>query len=228
MTEEFETHLKAGDAVFGARITPRTPEAVRARGDRLLRRRRIATVLGAVAAVSAIAGGVLAVVGPSRGTAPPASATTDGTTAVPSQAASPTQGGATQVPPNAPTTTPPSTAAAPCRSLVVPQPVKDAVTQAYRRSQQDLEHITPAKGSFYYGTCGDTAYAATRFEPTPGATLGEQVQLQDAGGQEKYFTKTPGGRWTYVAGDGLPRDPRGCTAIPQIPSDLARLWADCK
>ncbi|MFJ9539763.1 hypothetical protein ACIRPX_21175 [Streptomyces sp. NPDC101225] len=227
MTEEFDTVLKAGDAEFAARITPRSAEAVRARGDRLLRRRRIATVAAAVAVVAAVGGGVLTVVGPSRGTAPPASATTDATTAAPSRTPGPTRG-ATQVPPSAPATTPPSTAAASCRSLVVPQSVKDAVTQAYRRSQQGLQHITPAKGSFYYGTCGDTAYAASRFDPTAGAVLGEQVQLQDEGGQEKYFTKAPDGQWTYVATDGFPRDPRGCAAIPQIPSDLARAWADCK
>ncbi|MFR0357498.1 hypothetical protein [Streptomyces sediminimaris] len=232
MTEDFETRFKTGDAEFGARITPPPAQTVRARGDRLLRRRRIATTMAAVAVVAAVAGGALSVVGPSRGTAPPASATTSGTTADPAPAPSPTRG-VTGAPPTAATSTHPgtthsATTAASCRSLVVPQSVKDAVTQAYRRSQQGLTHIAPVKGTFYYGSCGDTAYAATRFDPTAGATLPEQVQLQDEGGQEKYFTKTAKGQWTYVATDGFPRDPRGCAAIPQIPSDLARAWADCK
>lgn len=227
MTDDFENRLKAGDAEFGARITPHPAEAVRARGDRLLRRRRITTAMAAVALVAGVAGGALAVVGPSHGAAPPASATTGGTTADPAPAPRPTHG-ATGAPPTASPTTHSAATAGSCRSLVVPQSVKDAVTQAYRRSQPGLTHIAPAKGSFYYGSCGDTAYAATRFDPTAGATLGEQVQLQDEGGQEKYFTKAADGRWTYVATDGFPRDPHGCGAIPQIPSDLARLWADCK
>jgi hypothetical protein len=78
-----------------------------------------------------------------------------------------------------------------------------------------------------YGTCGKAAYAATSFRPTGGATLREQVALQDEGGATKYFRKKPGGAWTYVATDGLPRGPKGCAAIPQIPRSLAKAWNDC-
>jgi hypothetical protein len=110
---------------------------------------------------------------------------------------------------------------------VVAQDVKDAVTQAYRRSQPGLVHITPVKGTFYYGRCDGVFYAGASFTPTAGATENELVQLQDEGGAEKYFTKNRDGAWTFVAGDGLPRDPRGCAALPGIPARLAALWGDC-
>ncbi|MFR9798804.1 hypothetical protein ACL02U_23355 [Streptomyces sp. MS06] len=225
MTEDFETILRAGDAEFAARLAPRPAEAVRSRGDRLLRRRRYATAAAAVAVVAAVGGGALVAVGPSGSTAPPASATVGGTTGKPTPTGPTT--GSTGAPAPSTTAAPSGGSADRCRSLVVPQSVKDAVTEAYRRSQQNLTHIAPAKGSFFYGTCGDTAYAATRFDPTSGVSPGEEVQLQDAGGAMKYFTRSQDGQWAYVASDGLPRDPRGCAAVPQIPAELARLWAGC-
>jgi hypothetical protein len=114
-----------------------------------------------------------------------------------------------------------------CRSLVVSDSVKADVTAAYRRSQPGLVHIAPVKGTFYYGECDGTAYAGTRFQATSGATLGEQVALQDEGGAMKYFSAPSGGDWRFVAGAGFPGDPRGCAVIPRIPAPLAAIWADC-
>ena len=199
--EDFETILKTGAADFATQLTPHPAPAVRARGEQLLRRRRTATTALAVALMAAVAGGAFAATGLSRHSTSPAAIATQRTA---------------------------SASSASCRSLVVPQAVKDAVTEAYRQSQTGLVHIAPVKGTFYYGTCDGTTYASTRFTPTSGATLGEQVQLQDEGSAAKYFTKPPNGTWTYVATDGFPRSPRGCAAIPQIPSSLAALWADCK
>ncbi|WP_405727366.1 hypothetical protein OG607_24540 [Streptomyces sp. NBC_01537] len=199
MAEDFETILKAGTADFATQITPHPAPSVRARGEQLLRRRRTATAALAVALMAAVAGGAFAATGLSLHSTSPAAVATQRTTSTGS-----------------------------CRSLVVPQAVKDAVTEAYRQSQTGLVHIAPVKGSFYYGTCDGTSYAATKFTPASGATLGEQVQLQDEGSTAKYFTKPPNGTWTYVATDGFPSSPRGCAAIPQIPASLAALWADCK
>lgn len=94
---------------------------------------------------------------------------------------------------------------------MVPQEVKDAVIQAYRRSQPGLEHITAVKGTFYYGECDGVFYAGASF----------------TGGAEKCFSKAQDRAWTYVASDGFPRSPRGCAAIPEIPARLAPLWGDC-
>jgi hypothetical protein len=213
MTEDFETILKAGAADFGTRISPPPAEAVRVRGDQLLQRRRAATAALAVVLVAAVGGGAFAATDLSRHSVPPAAVAPQRTTSAPSRPA---------------TTAPSPRSTSSCQSLVVPQEVKDAVTEAYRQSQTGLTHIAPEKGSFYYGKCDGVSYAGTRFAPTSGATLDERVQLQDDGGAEKYFTKSPNGKWTYVATDGLPRSPRGCAAIPQIPASLAALWADCK
>jgi hypothetical protein len=207
MAEDFENILKAGADDFATQISPRPAHSVRARGEHLLRRRRTATAALAIALMAAIGGGTLAVTGlPPRHSSPSVAVATH----------SPTSAGS-----------PSASASGSCRSLVVPQAVKDAVTRAYRRSQPGLVHIAPVKGGFYYGTCDGVAYAGTMFMPTAGATLGEQVQLQDEGGVEKYFIKPPNGTWGYAATDGFPRSPRGCAAIPQIPASLAALWADC-
>jgi hypothetical protein len=205
--------LRAGSAEFAAHLAPAPVAAVRARGDRRRRRRAAAGTALAVALVTVIGGGAIAgvahvvrptTVSPPADVAPaPASATSETAKA---KAKSTGSG---------------------CTSLVVPQSEKDAVTAAYRRTQHDLVHIQPKPGGFYYGRCGTTYYAATSFDPTAGATLQEQVQLQDDGAAVKYFTKSPGGQWTFLASDGFPRDPRGCAAIKQIPSALAADWADC-
>ncbi|MGW3633570.1 hypothetical protein ACWD7F_26005 [Streptomyces sp. NPDC005122] len=204
MTEDFEAVLRRGSEELAARTSARPAAVVRARGDELRRRHRLAVAALTVALVASVAGGTFAVTAHSRRASPPAAVVTPATPA--------------------PT---PSTSASPCRSLVVPQEVKDAVTLAYRKAQPGLTHFAPVKGTFYYGECDGVFYAGTSFTPTAGATEGELVQLQDAGGAEKYFTKAEEGAWTFVASDGLPRDPRGCAARHEIPARLAELWGNC-
>lgn len=127
----------------------------------------------------------------------------------------------------------PTTAGAPartdaCRSLPVPATVKADVTAAYgEQAQPRLSHITPVKGTFYYGSCDGTFYAGTRFQLTPGSTEAEQVALQDDGAVMKYFTARPATGWTYLASDPFPSSPKGCAAIPEIPPHLSALWNDC-
>ncbi|MGW9027793.1 hypothetical protein ACWGQ5_27240 [Streptomyces sp. NPDC055722] len=102
------------------------------------------------------------------------------------------------------------------------------MTAAYgRQSRPQLVHIRPRTGTFYYGNCDGTTYAAAMFVLTAGATYAEQVASQDDGAAMKYFSRSGNGNWTLIASDGLPRDPRGCAAIPQIPAPLAALWAHC-
>jgi hypothetical protein len=225
MTEDFEAILQAGSEELAARTSARPAAMVRTRGDELRRRHRMATAALAVALVAAVGGGAFAVTGHSRQAAP--EAVVSPTTPAPSTD-QPT--GTPKTPSAAPdnsAATPPSNPSPLCRSLVVPQEVKNAVTQAYQRSQPELVHIAPVRGTFYYGECGGVLYAGTSFTPTADATENELVQLQDEGGAEKYFTKAKGSPWTYVASDGFPRDPRGCAAIHEIPARLAALWGDC-
>ncbi|WP_443046839.1 hypothetical protein [Streptomyces sp. NBC_00267] len=60
------------------------------------------------------------------------------------------------------------------------------------------------------------------------AMTGSLTEAEDlVRGAEKYFTRAEGGAWTFVAGDGFPRDPRGCAAVQEIPAPLAALWGDC-
>ncbi|MEU0029780.1 hypothetical protein [Streptomyces sp. NPDC006335] len=225
MTEDFEAILQAGSEEFAARTSARPAAMVRTRGDELRRRHRTATAALAVALVAAVGGGAIAVTGHSRQAAPEAvvSPTTPATSTDQPAMTSRTPSTA----PDNSAATHPSNPSPPCRSLVVPQEVKDAVTQAYLRSQPELVHIAPVRGTFYYGECDGVFYAGTSFTPTADATENELVQLQDEGGAEKYFTRAKGSAWTYVAGDGFPRDPQGCAAIPQIPARLAALWGDC-
>lgn len=106
--------------------------------------------------------------------------------------------------------------------------MKAEVTAAYgRQNQPQLVHITPRTGTFYYGSCDNTAYAAAQFEPTADATYAEKVASQDDGSAMKYLSRSAHGSWTLIASDGLPRNPRGCAAVPQIPARLAALWGDC-
>lgn len=212
MTEDFEAILKAGSEEVAARTGTPPVAAVRARGDELRRRHRMATAALAVALVAAVGGGALAVTGTSRQTSPPEGVVSP---AIPATTST------------APPTEPPSSPSPSCSSLVVPQQVKDAVTQAYRRSQPGLVHITPVKGTFYYGRCDGVFYAGAAFTATSAATENELVQLQDEGAAEKYFSKTGAGAWTYAASDGFPRSPRGCAAIAAIPAQLSALWGDC-
>lgn len=115
-----------------------------------------------------------------------------------------------------------------CRSLTVSTAAKTEVTAAYgRQSRPRLVDIRPRTGTFYYGSCGSTTYAAAMFVPTVGATYAERVASQDDGAAMKYFSRSGNGNWTLIASDGLPRDPRGCAAVPQIPAPLATHWADC-
>jgi hypothetical protein len=212
---DFGAALRAGSASLADRTAAVSAATVRARGDRLRRRRTAAvTVSLAVALLAACGGGMLAVTRHSGQTV----------AAGPLAASSKTASGSA---PTSPASTRSAVPDRTCQSLVVPAEVKEAVTDAYRRSQPGLVHITPVKGSFYYGRCASTYYAASSFTPTPAANEGEQVQLQDYGAAEKYFTKARNGPWTYVNSDGLPRSTRGCAAIPQIPRALTASWADC-
>ncbi|MGX1480732.1 UNVERIFIED_CONTAM: hypothetical protein RKD50_009540 [Streptomyces canus] len=226
MTEDFEAILQAGSEELAARTSARPAAVVRTRGDELRRRHRMATAALAVALVAAVGGGTFAVTGHSRQAAAPEAVVSPTTPATSTDEPTVTPKTPSATPDN-PAATFPSPTSAPCRSLVVPQSVKDAVTQAYQRSQPELVHIAPVRGTFYYGECDGVFYAGTSFTPTADATENELVQLQDEGGAEKYFTKAKGSAWTFVAGDGFPRDPRGCAAIHEIPARLAALWSDC-
>ncbi|MEU1518814.1 hypothetical protein ABZ490_42895 [Streptomyces sp. NPDC005811] len=116
-----------------------------------------------------------------------------------------------------------------CRSLLATPTVKADVTAAYgSQAQPPLRHLAPVQGTFYYGSCDGVRYAGTRFRPTAGSTVAEQVALQDDGAAMKYFTDRPGTGWRYVASAGFPADPRGCAAVPRIPARLAALWNDCR
>ncbi|MEU6321959.1 hypothetical protein [Streptomyces sp. NPDC047009] len=158
---------------------------------------------------------------PSVPTISPTSAATPRTAVAPSQT---TKGGPSS--PASSSASPTSTAG--CRSITVSPTTKAEVTAAYgRQSRPQLVHIRPRTGTFYYGSCDGTTYAAAMFVPTAGATYAEQVASQDDGAAMKYFSRSGNGSWTLIAGDGLPRDPRGCAAIPQIPAPLAALWAHC-
>ncbi|MFI5676347.1 hypothetical protein [Streptomyces cellulosae] len=228
MTEDFEAILQAGSQELATRTGARPAAMVRARGDVLRRRHRMATAALAVALVAAVGGGAFAVTGRSSHDSLPEAVVSP--TTAPTSTAPPTVTPTNPAgKPDGSAAPPPSPSSSACRSLVVPQEVKDAVTLAYRRSQPGLVHFAPVKGTFYYGQCDGVFYAGTSFTPTADATENELVQLQDAGGAEKYFTKAEaeGSAWTFVDGDGLPRDPRGCAAIPEIPARLAALWGDC-
>ncbi|MEU1533915.1 hypothetical protein [Streptomyces fagopyri] len=209
MTEDFDAVLHRGSEELAARTSARPAAAVRARGDELRRRHRLAVTALTVVLVASVAGGTFALTAPSRKASPPGAVVTP-----------------TAPVPTAPVPTP-STSGSPCRSLVVPQEVKEAVTLAYRRAQPGLTHFAPVRGTFYYGKCDGVFYAGTSFTPTADATEGELVQLQDAGGAEKYFTQSEDSTWAFAASDDLPRDPRGCAAIPEIPARLAELWDNC-
>lgn len=215
MADHFERALRAASRDAAAHTVAPPAETVRARGDRLRNRRRAATAAFAMTIVAGIGGAVLATTLSAPHPTPPAgpgpAATSDAPSPHDTARGHRKSGAGTHD----------------CRTRVVTPSTKEAVTRAYRRAQPDLVHIAPEKGVFYYGTCGKTAYAATSFRPTGGATLREQVTLQDEGGATKYFRKEPGGPWVYVATDGLPRSPKGCAAIPQIPHSLAKAWNDC-
>ncbi|MFF3407205.1 hypothetical protein ACFYW8_13590 [Streptomyces sp. NPDC002742] len=120
----------------------------------------------------------------------------------------------------------PSTAVAGCRNLAVDDAVKAAVTQVYRHDVTHFTHIEPVPHVFFYGQCGTTRYAATRFGLTAGATQAELVGMQDEGSAVKYF-RSSGGGWVYVASDGFPAGPHGCGDIPAIPHALATAWGNC-
>lgn len=128
----------------------------------------------------------------------------------------------------------PTTAGAPartdtCRSLPASPTVKADVTAAYgKQAQPPLHHITPVKGTFYYGSCDGTFYAATRFQLTPGSTETEQVALQDEGAAMKYFIERPDTTWTFLTSDPFPASPQGCATIPELPSQLTTLWNNCQ
>ncbi|MFG2191734.1 hypothetical protein [Streptomyces sp. NPDC048639] len=111
-----------------------------------------------------------------------------------------------------------------CRKLVASAEVKKAVTDAYRQAFPVFEHIKPTPGSFYYGECGNR-FAGTTFEVTPGHSEKEGVHMQDEGSTMKYFT-VQDGEWMFIA-SGAEELAKGCTAVKEIPAELARVWNDC-
>ncbi|MCX4857532.1 hypothetical protein [Streptomyces canus] len=137
--------------------------------------------------------------------------------------AAPTGATASSTPAGTATSAPPSG----CHNLTATSTVKAAVTAAYQRSFPRFTHIRPVPQQFFYGRCGGVRYAATRFEPTPGATHEQLVGMQDEGSATKYFRGTPTGVWSYLATDGFPRAPHGCGDVPQIPESLAAAWGNC-
>jgi hypothetical protein len=109
-----------------------------------------------------------------------------------------------------------------CRNLVATAAVKTAVTRAYTRHNPVFHHIKPRPGQFLYGQCGDTRYAATAFELTPGATPQEQVGIQDDGSARKYFILRGSQPWDY-SHSAAPFS-GGCVGIPR---ELSQLWDNC-
>lgn len=114
----------------------------------------------------------------------------------------------------------PASSTAACTNLAVPAHVKSAVTQAWERSK-GISHIRPKPGSFYYGGCGPTSYAAVRFEAGAGATGDDLVHLQDEGSGLQFFRSTPSTGWRFVRSDTFPAT-RDCSQ--SVPVALARQW----
>ncbi|MEV6317094.1 hypothetical protein [Streptomyces sp. NPDC051776] len=111
-----------------------------------------------------------------------------------------------------------------CRKLVATAEVKEAVTDAYRKAFPVFQHIKPTPGAFYYGECGNQ-FAGTTFELTPGHSEKEGVNMQDEGATMKYFT-IQDGEWMFIA-SGAEELAKGCTAVKEIPAELAKVWNDC-
>ncbi len=111
-----------------------------------------------------------------------------------------------------------------CQDLAATAAVKSAVTAAYEAANPQLDHIQPVPGTFFYGSCGSTRYAATRFEPTAGASQNTLVAMQDEGSVRKYFSSTGSTSWGYTGSDGFPSH-GGCLAL--VPAGLATAWANC-
>ena len=113
-----------------------------------------------------------------------------------------------------------------CRNLVATPAVRQAVTLAHQ-AYSHLTHIRPEPGAFYYGSCAGVRYAAVVFQAGPGAGPAEAVGLQDDGSAMQYYRAQTGGPWQHLTADTLPRDPRGCAAIADIPAALTAAWASC-
>jgi hypothetical protein len=90
-------------------------------------------------------------------------------------------------------------------------------------SNPHREHIKPQAGTFYYGECGTTKYAAAVFEPTADATEAEKVASQDEGSMRQYLERPVDSDWTLIASDADPHS--GCNE--KIPAALASLWGNC-
>ena len=165
---------------------------------------------------SSAAGTPSAVASATGGSAPAASASAGSSTAASAPAgtssASAPSGGGT------------ATNAAGCQNLAATAAVKAAVTAAYESANPQLNHIEPVPGSFFYGSCGSTRYAATRFVPTAGASQTTLVAMQDVGSVRKYFSSTGSGSWGYTGTDGFPSR-GGCPAT--VPAGLATAWGNC-
>jgi hypothetical protein len=230
MDERFETALRAGTDEVAGRTVPAAAERVRARGDRLRGRHRLALAGGTAALAVAVGATAFAMgaaprdAGPAARDAGPAAGVTPSPAATgsPSPAPSATGGKGAPAPAVSGSHSPGG-----CRSLLVPAAVKSRVTAAFRATLQDVTHVGPVPGTFFYGTCGSTTYAAARFRATAGASTNELVQLQDDGSAMKYFRLPAHGGWRLVASDGFPADPHGCAAIHAVPAALAAAWNDC-
>jgi hypothetical protein len=233
MDERFESALRAGTDEVAGRTVPAPAERVRARGDRLRGRRR-AALAGGTAALAVAVGATAFALGAGPHDAGPAAGVTPSPAATGSPSPAPSASGTSKGKGTSPDPVVSGShspgAASPsggCRSLLVPATVKSGVTTAFRATLQDVTHIEPVPGTFFYGRCGSTTYAAARFRATAGASTQELVQLQDDGSAMKYFTLPGHGTWHLVASDGFPADPRGCAAIHAVPAALAAAWDDC-
>ncbi|MER7696561.1 MULTISPECIES: hypothetical protein [unclassified Streptomyces] len=94
------------------------------------------------------------------------------------------------------------------------------MTKVWTRSK-GISHIQPKPGSFYYGSCGATSYAAVRFEAGAGATGEDLVHLQDEGSGLQFFRSAPGAGWRFVRSDTFPAT-HDCSRF--VPLALASQW----
>lgn len=113
-----------------------------------------------------------------------------------------------------------------CHNLSASQSVRSAVAAAYIR-QNRLTSVQTIPGTFYYGSCGNTYYAATLFEPDSESSQSDLVALQDDGSVLQVFSGSSPDAWSHVGSDDFPHAAKACGQIKQLPTALASLWGDC-